>query len=376
MVQYNQGGIQINPANKGKFTNYANDKGMTVQQAAQWVMKNSKNPILRKRANFAINAANFKRQEGGMQESPEMEEREGMGEMEGMEGQIMQMVAQAIQGGMAPEEVMQMLVQQGIPQEQAMQIIQAVMSQMQGQMSQEQPMMRYGGIPMYGPGGSKKFIPMQNRYSSKDATYVKSPAGFEMDYSDKTNDYYKPIKPNLNIRENKRMYEDFMENRSKVPPFYYGKPLQYRGPYIKYAPMIKDYGDNNPNNEGGINYNNYKLGGYMNNMYRKEKLKSFYKKGGFTYEPNGYDVINEQMFNDIQRANGNAPMNPNDYQEQMSRKLAMEEYNEMVRKAQQNQKMAQKVLPKPVYDYLMKNKKNTPQVRQYIDPTYMMRNRL
>ena len=95
----------------------------------------------------------------------------------------------------------------------------------------------------------------------------------------------------------------------------------------------------------------------MNNMYRKEKLRSFYQNGGFTYEPNGYDVINEQMFNDIQRANGNAPMNPNDYQEQMSRKLAMEEYNEMVRKAQQNQKMAQKILPKPVYDYLMKNKK-------------------
>ena len=362
MIKFNQGGIQINPQNKGKFTQYAKNKGMSVQEAANWVMNNSKNPMLRKRANFAINATKFKRQEGGMQESPEM--------------QIMQMVAQALQQGASPEEIMQILVEQGIPQEQAMQIIQQVMSEMQGQMSQEQPTndmseeMSEEGQPMMGNGGKFRSMPTMTR--SIDATYVKPPAGFEMDYSDKTNEYYKPIEPNLNIRENKRMYEDFKENRSKVPPFYYGKPLQYRGPYVKTAPMMKSYGPNDPSRyEGEAIYDNpamygYKLGGYMNK----------YQKGGPKYNPNGYDVISEQMFNDIQKMNGNAPMNYNDYQEQMSRKLAMEDSNEMARRAQQNQNMGEQMLPKPVYDYLMKNKRNTPQVRQYIDPNYMMKNQM
>ena len=43
--------------------------------------------------------------------------------------QIMQMVAQALQQGMQPEEVVQMLIEQGIPQEQAMQIIQQVVQE-------------------------------------------------------------------------------------------------------------------------------------------------------------------------------------------------------------------------------------------------------
>jgi len=358
MIKFNQGGIQINPQNKGKFTQYAKNKGMSVQEAANWVMNNSKNPMLRKRANFAINATKFKRQEGGMQESPEM--------------QIMQMVAQALQQGASPEEIMQILVEQGIPQEQAMQIIQQVMAEMQGQMSSEESTeeMSEEGQPMMGNGGKFRSMPTMTR--SIDATYVKPPAGFEMDYSDKTNEYYKPIEPNLNIRENKRMYEDFKENRSKVPPFYYGKPLQYRGPYVKTAPMMKSYGPSDPSRyEGEAIYDNpamygYKLGGYMKK----------YQKGGRKYNPNGYDVISEQMFNDIQKMNGNAPMNYNDYQEQMSRKLAMEDYNEMARRAQQNQNMGQQMLPKPVYDYLMKNKRNTPQVKQYIDPNYMMKNQM
>lgn len=59
------GGIHIKPENKGKFTEYAKRKGMGVQEAAHWVMSNSDNPTLRKRANFAINASKFKHQYGG-----------------------------------------------------------------------------------------------------------------------------------------------------------------------------------------------------------------------------------------------------------------------------------------------------------------------
>lgn len=53
------GGIKINKNNAGKFSKYAKRKGMSVQDAAHWVMANSKDPDLRKQANFAINAAGW-----------------------------------------------------------------------------------------------------------------------------------------------------------------------------------------------------------------------------------------------------------------------------------------------------------------------------
>lgn len=63
------GPIHIKEENKGKFTKYAKSKGMSVQEAAHWVMANSKDPDLRKRAQFAINATKFnhphKMEEGG-----------------------------------------------------------------------------------------------------------------------------------------------------------------------------------------------------------------------------------------------------------------------------------------------------------------------
>ena len=40
----------------GSFSAKAKRKGMTTLQYARWVMKNSKDPKLRKQANFAINA--------------------------------------------------------------------------------------------------------------------------------------------------------------------------------------------------------------------------------------------------------------------------------------------------------------------------------
>ena len=66
--------------------------------------------------------------------------------------QIMQMVTQTLQQGIQPEEVIQMLVEQGIPQEQAMQVIQKVMQSVQNQSEQEQ---------QFTDGGQAQNIPVE-----------------------------------------------------------------------------------------------------------------------------------------------------------------------------------------------------------------------
>ena len=60
------------------------------------------------------------------------------GEQGGQEEQILQMVAQALQQGAQPEEVVRMLVEQGVPEELAVQAIQQVMQQSQNQQPQQQ----------------------------------------------------------------------------------------------------------------------------------------------------------------------------------------------------------------------------------------------
>lgn len=62
-----QGGIYINPANKGKFTESANRAGMGVQEFARHVLANKEDYSATqvKRANFARNAAKWKKQFGG-----------------------------------------------------------------------------------------------------------------------------------------------------------------------------------------------------------------------------------------------------------------------------------------------------------------------
>jgi len=61
------GGIHINPANKGKFTSWAQAHGMGVQEAASHVMANKEDysATIVKRANFAKNASKWKHEEGG-----------------------------------------------------------------------------------------------------------------------------------------------------------------------------------------------------------------------------------------------------------------------------------------------------------------------
>jgi len=85
-------------------------------------------------------------QEGGMQEEMQAQPEQSQQE------QIMQGVASMLQQGAQPEQVAQQLVKMGIPQDQVMQIIQAVMQQLQGgqEEQQMQPAMRYGGYAMGG----------------------------------------------------------------------------------------------------------------------------------------------------------------------------------------------------------------------------------
>lgn len=60
--------------------------------------------------------------------------------------EIMNQVAQAIQQGADPQQIVQQLVSMGIPEQEAMQLVQGLIQQMQSQApTQEQPVMRNGG---------------------------------------------------------------------------------------------------------------------------------------------------------------------------------------------------------------------------------------
>ena len=60
-------GIEIKPENRGKFTRWAKKRGMTVKQAYAKVLANKDKypPSIVKMANFARNAAGWKKQDGG-----------------------------------------------------------------------------------------------------------------------------------------------------------------------------------------------------------------------------------------------------------------------------------------------------------------------
>lgn len=87
-------------------------------------------------ANTVVQNALGRKRKGQLTEEEEM----GMAQMGmqappqqgGQQEQLMQMVAQALQQGVSPEEIMQKLVEMGIPQEQAMQVVQMVAEQLQG----------------------------------------------------------------------------------------------------------------------------------------------------------------------------------------------------------------------------------------------------
>ena len=90
--------------------------------------------------------------------------------------QVTQQIAQALQQGAKPEEVLQALVKQGMPQDQATQMIQGIIQQMQGTPSAKQggkleyiQRLQKGGIVKAGGGtplmmrGVSSFAPTLNR---------------------------------------------------------------------------------------------------------------------------------------------------------------------------------------------------------------------
>jgi GH24 family phage-related lysozyme (muramidase) len=158
-MMYGQGGgIHIDPSKRGTFKAQASRMGMGVQQAARTILnapEGKYSPAMRKKANFA---RNFAKADGGYmyQMGGEMMAQQPQG---GGQEEIMQQVAQMLQQGMAPEEIVGQLVKMGLPQEQAIQIVQMIVQQMQGQQQAPQeapqqapPMMRGGGY-MYQMGG-------------------------------------------------------------------------------------------------------------------------------------------------------------------------------------------------------------------------------
>ena len=118
------GGIHIKDSKKGTFTAAATKHGKSVQAFASQVLANKDNysPAMVKKANFAINASKWKHAEGGST---------GEGD------EVIQQIAQALQKGAKPEKILEELVKMGVSQEEAAQVIQAVMKQLQGTQMQE-----------------------------------------------------------------------------------------------------------------------------------------------------------------------------------------------------------------------------------------------
>jgi hypothetical protein len=84
-----------------------------------------------------------------------LENKKQAGGAQDAQQQIIQAVAQMLQQGASPEQVMQQLMQKGMPKEMTQQVVQMVMQQMQGQQQgpqeeQMEPQMAYGGQMGYG----------------------------------------------------------------------------------------------------------------------------------------------------------------------------------------------------------------------------------
>jgi transcriptional regulator CtsR len=92
--------------------------------------------------------------QGGMQQGPppgaEQGQPQGGGGADEQMQQIVQFIGQALQQGMSPEEIIQKLVEAGLPQDQAQQLVEAVMQQMQGGGGQGGAPQE-GGMPPQGP---------------------------------------------------------------------------------------------------------------------------------------------------------------------------------------------------------------------------------
>jgi hypothetical protein len=147
-----KGGIYIKPENRGKFTQQAKNAGMGVQEFAGKVLSNKEDysPTTIKRANFARNAAGWKKEMGGMMSNDmDMDSMYSMmrggskyqqgGERQNQIMQAIQMYAQMTQTD--PEQLMQQI--QALPPLEQEEAIQKIMQAIQQASSQQQ--MQMGG---------------------------------------------------------------------------------------------------------------------------------------------------------------------------------------------------------------------------------------
>ena len=113
-----------------------------------------------RRRNFVLKQEAEKNREGMTGAGSEliMEKFGGYYQEGGMEqagGDIQAQIAEALQQGASPEEIMQQLIQMGMPEEQAIGLIQSIMQQMQP----STPQLRRGGMMYYQDGGEDKEEP-------------------------------------------------------------------------------------------------------------------------------------------------------------------------------------------------------------------------
>lgn len=104
--------------------------------------------------------------------------------------QVMQAVAEALQSGAQPEEVVQELINQGVPQEEAIQMIQQVAAQLQGQSPQNEAsqMAQQGGQKKYAQQGEYGLKAVQNYLSQ-----WKDKADYPLEDLTKIGERFKPF---------------------------------------------------------------------------------------------------------------------------------------------------------------------------------------
>lgn len=159
-IKFQEGGsIEQQPNPQEIIASYAQKMGYNESQMNQLMQNFSK--LSEEEMSIALEemmALQGQMQEGGkMQPQPQGEEQMMM--------EIMSMISQALQSGANPEQILQQLINEGISEETAVQIIQQVMAQMQGGMQEqgmgealeEQPMEQQ---PMMKKGGKKKGLIM------------------------------------------------------------------------------------------------------------------------------------------------------------------------------------------------------------------------
>lgn len=108
------------------------------------------------------------------QDGGEMSQEQGS-----QEEQMVMQVAEALQQGMPPEEVLQQLMQMGLDEAQATQLIQMVMQQLQGQAPQQE--MKCGG-KKYEEGG--KYLEMLKNKRIKNYTFNSETNSYDIEFED------------------------------------------------------------------------------------------------------------------------------------------------------------------------------------------------